>query len=339
MKIKCPKCSKVLNVPANLAGQVVKCPCGQTLQTRAAPPSRPNSQTEQSLFDSLPATQPTQQVSSLFTSQLQQVKLQAGLEQERQVAADKRRKKTERKAAISKAIPIAGTVLLIGLVGGGSYFLASGYKTSQIAQQQATQNSIGGKSGGFKPKYDANSVARILDGLWISTTEIVGAEVDPLGRNIPQHFVDYASATRFTYSPVEHDGVAYHGTFEKLSHSSGTWARHSGFVDPDKLHGHWKLKQTKASADGGLEGFEGEIKMVFTSYDAYEDKTASAWESNEHTQYFHTITKDSYEGVLKYIRLDRGANEGPTEASDGEMAMERMSDEEYNRAMEEKMNN
>ena len=33
MKIKCPKCSKVLVVPTNLAGQRVKCPCGHELKT------------------------------------------------------------------------------------------------------------------------------------------------------------------------------------------------------------------------------------------------------------------------------------------------------------------
>lgn len=37
MKIKCPKCSKVLVVPTNLAGQMVKCPCGHSLKTTNSP--------------------------------------------------------------------------------------------------------------------------------------------------------------------------------------------------------------------------------------------------------------------------------------------------------------
>ena len=35
MKIKCPKCSKVLNVPTELTGKIVKCPCGAKLKTKS----------------------------------------------------------------------------------------------------------------------------------------------------------------------------------------------------------------------------------------------------------------------------------------------------------------
>lgn len=37
MKIKCPSCEAVLNVPAGAAGKVVKCPCGKQLRAPAAP--------------------------------------------------------------------------------------------------------------------------------------------------------------------------------------------------------------------------------------------------------------------------------------------------------------
>jgi len=35
MKVNCPKCNKLLSIPDQLAGKVVKCPCGQTLKTKA----------------------------------------------------------------------------------------------------------------------------------------------------------------------------------------------------------------------------------------------------------------------------------------------------------------
>ena len=40
MKITCPKCSKVLNIPDRLVGKLVKCPCGQQMRTRR--PQGPN---------------------------------------------------------------------------------------------------------------------------------------------------------------------------------------------------------------------------------------------------------------------------------------------------------
>lgn len=47
MKIKCPACSKVLNIPEAAAGKVVKCPCGKQLRAPggggAAPAARPAS--------------------------------------------------------------------------------------------------------------------------------------------------------------------------------------------------------------------------------------------------------------------------------------------------------
>ncbi|MCG8652104.1 MAG: zinc-ribbon domain-containing protein, partial [Pirellulales bacterium] len=36
MKIKCPACAKVLNIPDSAAGKVVKCPCGKQLRAPAA---------------------------------------------------------------------------------------------------------------------------------------------------------------------------------------------------------------------------------------------------------------------------------------------------------------
>ena len=47
MKIKCPACSKVLNIPDSAAGKIVKCPCGKQLR---APGSAP-----QGLASSAPA--------------------------------------------------------------------------------------------------------------------------------------------------------------------------------------------------------------------------------------------------------------------------------------------
>ncbi len=37
MKIKCPACQAVLNIPPTAAGKVVKCPCGKQLRAPAAP--------------------------------------------------------------------------------------------------------------------------------------------------------------------------------------------------------------------------------------------------------------------------------------------------------------
>ena len=62
MKIKCPSCQKVLNIPPEAAGKVVKCPCGKQLRAPAAPadPSpapTPAAQTaaDQNPFDDFPA--------------------------------------------------------------------------------------------------------------------------------------------------------------------------------------------------------------------------------------------------------------------------------------------
>lgn len=38
MKLKCPACSQVLNIPDTAAGKVVKCPCGKQLRAPAAKP-------------------------------------------------------------------------------------------------------------------------------------------------------------------------------------------------------------------------------------------------------------------------------------------------------------
>ena len=37
MKIKCPACNAILNIPSEAAGKVVKCPCGKQLRAPAAP--------------------------------------------------------------------------------------------------------------------------------------------------------------------------------------------------------------------------------------------------------------------------------------------------------------
>ena len=36
MNVNCPKCSKLLSIPNELVGKVVKCPCGQALKTNAS---------------------------------------------------------------------------------------------------------------------------------------------------------------------------------------------------------------------------------------------------------------------------------------------------------------
>ena len=36
MKIKCPACNAILNMPAGAAGKVVKCPCGKQLRPAIA---------------------------------------------------------------------------------------------------------------------------------------------------------------------------------------------------------------------------------------------------------------------------------------------------------------
>lgn len=80
MKIKCPSCEAVLNIPASAAGKVVKCPCGKQLRAPAAPagntaagsdpggadpaPTSATSgtasgSTESSLFDDLPSAAPS----------------------------------------------------------------------------------------------------------------------------------------------------------------------------------------------------------------------------------------------------------------------------------------
>ncbi len=44
MKIKCPACSKVLNVPESAAGKIIKCPCGKQLRAPHSParPAKPS---------------------------------------------------------------------------------------------------------------------------------------------------------------------------------------------------------------------------------------------------------------------------------------------------------
>ena len=39
MKIKCPSCAKVLNVPESAQGKSVKCPCGTQIKVPAAAPA------------------------------------------------------------------------------------------------------------------------------------------------------------------------------------------------------------------------------------------------------------------------------------------------------------
>lgn len=64
MKIKCPACSKLLNIPDTAAGKVVKCPCGKQLRApqpggAAAPAAQPQRPAPQTAAAPIPA-QPAQ---------------------------------------------------------------------------------------------------------------------------------------------------------------------------------------------------------------------------------------------------------------------------------------
>ncbi len=89
MNVNCPWCNKLVNIPDQQLGQVVKCPCGQLIKTRVAASSTPIPQAQQSLFDVPPTRHAANQVSPLFAAQLQQIKSQQFAKQETQATAAK----------------------------------------------------------------------------------------------------------------------------------------------------------------------------------------------------------------------------------------------------------
>ena len=155
MQVNCPKCNKLLNIPDELAGKLVKCPCGKQLKIqvgnalksvqnpnpvslKTAPKQKQQTDSQSTPFNwsSPPASSG---VSDIFTNQINQHKVQ----RQSRIDLTKQKKKNElrqKAASVLKTTALSlGLLILVGGVAYLAYFFTARYsRSSGLASSMAS---------------------------------------------------------------------------------------------------------------------------------------------------------------------------------------------------------
>ena len=119
MRIKCPTCAKLLNIPETARGKLVKCPCGKQIKVPAA-----SQTTARAAAQSTGAAAGSLAVDPGLFDELTEADLQSARPPTKETAEQPEETSSSKPSSKRNLVLVPLMIVLIAAIGAGIYFFA-----------------------------------------------------------------------------------------------------------------------------------------------------------------------------------------------------------------------